>query len=734
MVGTKAVIKLPGGAVKAYSLDGKAPSAIKPLTSKQFPVHDIDTEVIAGYVAMKFSVHLTDAQLESTHLVFAGGKGNSLGYHGSIRGHFTLDLLGTHYDYHQSPPPSPPLSTPRHPAPPSCYLDGTVESVTDNLPCSANIASGVELEYALDSTHLRANVRCEKCRAKEWIGVGFPVISSADNQAGQIFQGTSILGFPATSSGEMRAWSLKNLALENGNMVKKLGRGKGYDGIATSGEPNAIEVAFTGPAKGGWFRICFTPNKDDSVKCEKGSSMGLHPKMRIMHGCKGGKWTYKRVNYKEGDQMSVRFDPGTQAVDFRKGAAVVASCPTTDSGLYAKVFIWRRNTFLPSVNLVTSTQAGAMVSKYGLVGAIGGKVIHFIESAPKYQTLTATTAEAIDGGVTMAFTARLGEEGIPTDFHAASFLFAHGEATSFGFNTKITAGDGNWSMMTLKLLDTTLPPSPAQLPAVPSPPPPTCDSSSLAGIAGYPCTTQLGRMFLFYYLDSTELKARLHCPACRGWLALGFAASPNSMIGATAIIGNHNENGIVAVHYLGGKSVSQVETNVGASLQLRNSRVETASSGGITMYFTATLGTGGVPSSLSTADLLYAAGNSRKLGYHGGFRGGARVKFVTMPPSAPPLGLVNERYGQAGNNHNDGGGGGSDITLVGVLCAMGGFVAGAVLVASIVVAIRNKQDSALLADSKQKCSSTMKPMRSRLGLRSASKEKGLGGSTTVSDA
>jgi len=64
-----------------------------------------------------------------------------------------------------------------------------------------------------------------------------------------------------------------------------------------------------------------------------------------------------------------------------------------------------------------------------------------------------------------------------------------------------------------------------------------------------------------------------------------------------------------------------------------------------------------------------------------------------MPPAAPPgllagLSLQASRFGQAAELGNPTGGGGADPALVGGLCALGGFIAGIVLIVSLVKILR----------------------------------------------
>merc|ERR1719454_1250642 len=98
----------------------------------------------------------------------------------------------------------------------------------------------------------------------------------------------------------------------------------------------------------------------------------------------------------------------------------------------------------------------------------------------------------------MAFTARLGEAGIPADLSTANLLFASG-----GSVIEYTGTD-TWFPLTVSLdrAAEAVAPTP---PASPAPPPPSydCASSSLAALAGFPCSTQLGNrgFSLYYHLD-----------------------------------------------------------------------------------------------------------------------------------------------------------------------------------------------------------------------------------------
>ena len=87
------------------------------------------------------------------------------------------------------------------------------------------------------------------------------------------------------------------------------------------------------------------------------------------------------------------------------------------------------------------------------------------------------------------------------------------------------------------------PPPPIGVTTVPSPPAaaPDCVEGGLdTSTSGYSCAMQLGSLELHYSLSETSLSGRLHCFSdslhcgSAGWIALGFAATPGAMVGATA--------------------------------------------------------------------------------------------------------------------------------------------------------------------------------------------------------
>jgi len=694
MLGGTAFVKQPSGTVGVYALSGKTPAEVTPLPKGQQEqlLRGARMESIDGSQAMHFSMEIAeDMPLDEINLLFAGGakpgQGSQLSYHGGTRGSFTLNLFGTHYTYHTTSPNPPPQPLP--PAAPSCFLDGTVETVEDDLPCSAPLADGVQLDYALDATHLRAEVRCTWCDPNGWLALGFPITVTSDvSESGTKTAGAAVLGFPQLPSGgeDGGAWSLRNLdenfASKN-TMKKTRGRDKGYDAVATSVEGNVVELLAKAPFAKEWFRLCLTADPKDSQKCEHGAMIGFHPKRRVFTGCGAfdnkaiGKFNIKSI-------LSIRYNAEKGFLVLRRDSGILRTCPTTTSSLYAKVFVFRRGTSISGVKMVTTPQASSMVRKHAIGSHAGSDFMRFTEMAASLQTLVDTSVESLDDAVTMGFSVRLGEVGVPADLSTApaQVLFAQG---SYSAVDSISCGRSNWSISTINLIDSSLPPSSIGPAPSPAPPPPTCDSTSLAGVAGYPCTADLGGfMQLFYFLTATELRARIHCPTCKGWVALGFADVPGAMTGGTAIIGNTGPSNFLATVNLNGKKREQVQTNVGASLQLREA--STNSEQGVTISFAANLGQGGVPKTLSTANLLFAAGSSKGLSYHAARRGAVTIEMVTLPPLATSVGvaLEGQKFGQAAEGGDNPNGSGTDNTLVGVLSAFAGFAAGCILVVVIV--------------------------------------------------
>jgi len=682
MTGATAFVRVPEGGVKMYALNGKTPSEV---TENRKPLHGAWTEVIDGFTAMHFSFDIaTGTPLDAIHMLFAGGKSSKFSYHGSTRGGLTLNLLGKHYTHHAAVPPLP--SPPNPPSAPSCFLDGTEETVADNLPCSTTLADGVQLDYALDETHLRAELTCSNCDPNGWVALGFPTtVVGVDSEGGAKTTGAAVLGFPHISNGDSdgSAWSLKNLNAKDAekNVMKKNGgKDKGYDAVATSPEANALELIATAPFAKEWFRLCLTTLSNDGAACKGGALIGMHPKKKLLTGCSGsnkfiGKWART-------DKMSLRYYPEKGEIVLRKGFSILRTCTMSGaSAFYAKVFVHRRGTSIANVKLVTAPQSTSMVKRHTIGSRPESDLVHFTEMAPSLQTLANTNIETLDGAVTMSFRLRLGENGVPSDLHTAPahLLFAKGSATATV--DAISCTRPNWQISTLNLVDSTLPPSVLAPPSPPVPPTPTCNAGSLAGIAGYPCTELLGGFIHFHYhLSATELRARVRCPTCKGWVAIGFAKVPNSMIGGTAIVGGGTRLS-VATYSLGGKKRKDVTRINSATFQLRDTTIQRDD--GLTMAFTAKLGEGGVPATLSSANLLYGTGTQRELSYHGSLRGAATIEMVTLAPSASQVTFNSQRFGQAADIPS-GGGGGVDNTLVGVLSTFGGFIVGVMLVVFIV--------------------------------------------------
>ena len=135
-----------------------------------------------------------------------------------------------------------------------------------------------------------------------------------------------------------------------------------------------------------------------------------------------------------------------------------------------------------------------------------------------------------------------------------------------------------------------------------------CSGAFRSGVAGYVCTVNLAMgIELHYRIDSTHLHAQLDCDSCSGWLALGFAVAPGSMIGANAVIGT--AAGSVQKYLLAAKSVAGVQLMPPTRQTLTSTTVASVD-GGLAMTFTKPLVESGaeVSISLSAANLLYAYG------------------------------------------------------------------------------------------------------------------------------
>ena len=130
-------------------------------------------ELVDGLRSLHFTVDLPPTiALDAVHLIFAGGVGPALSYHGTERGGMTLDLLNAHYRYNSFPPPAAPPQ-------PSCGSASTltIDSL-EGFPCAVSLSPSMDLYYHLtpppnNSTPatLRARLRCRLCRG--WIALGF---------------------------------------------------------------------------------------------------------------------------------------------------------------------------------------------------------------------------------------------------------------------------------------------------------------------------------------------------------------------------------------------------------------------------------------------------------------------------------------------------------------------------------------------------------------------------------
>ena len=112
---------------------------------------------------------------------------------------------------------------------------------------------------------------------------------------------------------------------------------------------------------------------------------------------------------------------------------------------------------------------------------------------------------------------------------------------------------------------------------------------------------------LHYRIDATHLHAQLDCDRCSGWLALGFAVAPGSMIGANAVVGT--ASGSVQKYLLASKSAAGVQPMPPGRQTLTRTTMASVDSG-LAMAFTQPLVESGaeVSVSLSAANLLYAHG------------------------------------------------------------------------------------------------------------------------------
>ena len=188
------------------------------------------------------------------------------------------------------------------------------------------------------------------------------------------------------------------------------------------------------------------------------------------------------------------------------------------------------------------------------------------------------------------------------------------------------------------------PQAPPALPPVAATPPPPCIDAGLSVGNGFFCAVAMGTdVVMEYHLTPTFLRARLHCGACTGgWLALGFAASPGTMPGSTAVVGWSGGGGGVGTYFLGERD--PLEVLLLPTQGLTDTSVE-VSDDGMSVAFTAPLDPSlGIPADLSGVDLIYARGDSTTgPSYHGygvPQRGGLYSALVSLPAdlmSPPPF-------------------------------------------------------------------------------------------------
>ena len=178
-----------------------------------------------------------------------------------------------------------------------------------------------------------------------------------------------------------------------------------------------------------------------------------------------------------------------------------------------------------------------------------------------------------------------------------------------------------------------------------------------------------------------NLKARVACKTCSGWLAIGFTTTPGRMVGSSAIIG---VDGTVRAYRLRGKAVSMVEALPEPEQTLRDTKLE-LSPAGVVFTFTATLGEAGLPADLHerAADVIYAAGPAAYLSYHGGMRGGTSIQLRVRDSATPtnvPLGGGDDALSGVGVGEGQGT---STAVFVILACFLGVVVGAAVAIAAV---------------------------------------------------
>ena len=725
MLGATAVVKLPGAgdSIKMFSLQAKAPSGVVEVSAEtlaSWRLRNTRVEMFNGRHGLHLTLDLPESiSLSALHLIFAGGTGNAFTYHGVERGGMTLNLYGKHYSLERISPPPPPTTLPYPPPPPSCIAmdedDGSDNP--DLYPCEAQLSSGVRLNYGLQGDELRASLSCSGCEG--WMALAFDEQPSTLQH--RLVEAQTVVGSFASVAAPA-TWTLDNLQVSGDTYLKSSGGTTYSTGIAVTDVNNIVEIELTGKSqRRDYYRICLTTEPNDGADCTGGAMLGLFPKGKFFTGCFGED---KRIilGYKPGQRVSIRYDMAEQQLLMRKDGELLRLCSTKAlprPDFYGKLMIYNQGYRIGGLKVVSAAAAATMVSRHtmtdGLCDAVSG--VCSAATAPALpegqQTLRQTSLEhggaGEGGGATMAFIARRVElMGASSGTFRLTFLAGRSPAFSFQ-----EAANRSSTVLRIDPPVRIAPPSITR-----PPPPPSCSDSSLAASAGFPCSARLdSRVELFYSLTEEErevdpssgtangvrrqrrlqssgsrervpvLKARVACASCTGWIAMGFPATPGTMVGATAIIGEPASASVKA-YSLGARTASAVVPLPASEQQLRGVLISSAD-GGVSMEFTVTLGEAGVPADLAAADILHASGGSPAVSYHGGTRGGTVVRFQMRTPdalSAMDMGTLGQALGQSRGGDAAAGGLGSGA-LVLIACIVS-FVIGAAVVIGVMKVMR----------------------------------------------
>ena len=188
MIGALAVVLHPGekNEVKLLRLHAKHPEAVVEAEEEDrqlWKLRDAAGELFDGHSGMHFTIDLpSQVELDAMHLIFAGGRGESLTYHGTSRGHMTLNLLGYHYRYDYLPPPAAPSSETFGLLGGQNWLSSAQACADHRLsplagyPCSLLLDGWLEVHYRLhgitgENATLDAHMECASCTG--WLGFGF---------------------------------------------------------------------------------------------------------------------------------------------------------------------------------------------------------------------------------------------------------------------------------------------------------------------------------------------------------------------------------------------------------------------------------------------------------------------------------------------------------------------------------------------------------------------------------